>query len=201
MNGSATSMQRYYAARAGEYDRVYEKPERQADLRQIEAFLPPMFAGRSVLEIACGTGYWTRFIARAAKAVFAFDASAETRRVAARRVDPANVRFDIGDAYAPHVSRLRSTVRSQASGSLTCRSTGSGTSCVAWKRRSSPVLASACSTIAMSMAAQPPFRRPTPMGIRIRSGTWKTVRLFAHSRTFLPNRICARSSRASPACP
>ena len=34
------AMQGYYAARAPEYDRVYLKPERQADLRAIEAWLP-----------------------------------------------------------------------------------------------------------------------------------------------------------------
>jgi demethylmenaquinone methyltransferase/2-methoxy-6-polyprenyl-1,4-benzoquinol methylase len=30
------AMQDYYAARAREYDEVYRKPERQADLREIE---------------------------------------------------------------------------------------------------------------------------------------------------------------------
>jgi hypothetical protein len=31
-----TTMQSYYAQRAREYDRVYEKPERQADLKKRE---------------------------------------------------------------------------------------------------------------------------------------------------------------------
>ncbi len=71
-------MQEYYAARASEYDRVYLKPERQADLRQIEQWLPTVFAGKSVLEVACGTGYWTQFIAPVAAAVVAVDAAPET---------------------------------------------------------------------------------------------------------------------------
>ena len=53
----------YYAARAPEYDLVYAKPERQSDLRAIEAWLPPVLGQGSVLEVACGTGYWTRCFA------------------------------------------------------------------------------------------------------------------------------------------
>ena len=44
-------MQSYYALRANEYDRVYLKPERQADLRQIEQWLPSVLAGATVLEV------------------------------------------------------------------------------------------------------------------------------------------------------
>ena len=48
----------YYAARAPEYDRIYQKPERQDDLRELVAYLPSLFVGRRVLDIACGTGFW-----------------------------------------------------------------------------------------------------------------------------------------------
>ena len=54
---SLSPLQSYYAARAGEYDAIYRKPERQADLRAIEQWLPSVLRGRRVLEIACGTGY------------------------------------------------------------------------------------------------------------------------------------------------
>ena len=90
----------YYAARADEYDAVYAKPERQADLREIERWLPAELAGETVLEVACGTGYWTRFIAPVASSVVAIDASPETLRIAQRRVAAGNVTFRIGDAYA-----------------------------------------------------------------------------------------------------
>jgi ubiquinone/menaquinone biosynthesis C-methylase UbiE len=93
----------YYAARAPEYDRVYAKPERQAELRLLEAWLPPLFDGRTVLEIACGTGYWTRFLAARAASLLAVDAAAETLALAAARIHAANVRFVVGDAYAPPV--------------------------------------------------------------------------------------------------
>ena len=93
-------MQSYYADRAPEYDSVYAKPERQADLRLIEAWLPEVFRGRTVLEIACGTGYWTQFIAPVATEVVALDASPETMQIAKERVPPGKVEFVVGDAYA-----------------------------------------------------------------------------------------------------
>jgi SAM-dependent methyltransferase len=92
-------MQRYYAARAGEYDRIYEKPERQADLRQIESWLPSLFLSATVLEVACGTGYWTQFIAPATASMLAIDSAPETLRVAEQRVVASNVDFRLGDAY------------------------------------------------------------------------------------------------------
>ncbi len=57
-------MRGYYAQRAAYYERVYAQPERQDELRAIEAALPAVFAGRRVLEIACGTGWWTPHGAR-----------------------------------------------------------------------------------------------------------------------------------------
>ncbi|BEU96880.1 class I SAM-dependent methyltransferase [Acidovorax sp. DW039] len=91
-------MQDYYAARAKEYDQIYAKPERQADLRQMEAWLPSALAGRNVLEIACGTGYWTQFYAPQAQAVLAMDGAPQTLEIARTRV-PANVTLAQGDAY------------------------------------------------------------------------------------------------------
>jgi len=93
-------MQSYYAARASEYDRVYQKPERQSDLRQIEQWLPSLLSGAKVLEVACGTGYWTRFIAQVASTVVAIDSAQETIQIAQQRVNSTNVLFQVGDAYS-----------------------------------------------------------------------------------------------------
>ncbi len=93
-------MQSYYAARASEYDRVYQKPERQSDLRQIEQWLPSLLSGAAVLEVACGTGYWTQFIAPVASTVIAIDSAPETLQIAERRVNASNVLFRVGNAYA-----------------------------------------------------------------------------------------------------
>jgi demethylmenaquinone methyltransferase/2-methoxy-6-polyprenyl-1,4-benzoquinol methylase len=94
------TMRDYYAARAKEYDAVYTKPERQTDLRIIEQWLPILLSGKKVLEIACGTGYWTQFYASAAKAVTATDAAQETLDIAKNREGTDKVSFSIADAYA-----------------------------------------------------------------------------------------------------
>lgn len=93
-------MHDYYAARAPEYDRIYLKPERQSDLRAIRQWLPTVFQGKSVLEVACGTGYWTQFLAPVATGILAVDASPETLRIAQARVASPTVKFAVGDAYA-----------------------------------------------------------------------------------------------------
>jgi demethylmenaquinone methyltransferase/2-methoxy-6-polyprenyl-1,4-benzoquinol methylase len=93
-------MQRYYVERAPIYERVYHKPERQADLRTIEAWLPGPFAGRSVLEVACGTGWWTPHGARDARAWLATDLSPETLALARAKPLPACVRLASMDAYS-----------------------------------------------------------------------------------------------------
>src|SRR4029450_676355 len=94
-------MQGYYAARAPEYDAIYRKPERQADLRAIEQWLPSRLGGARGLESACGPGYWTQFIAPVAQHVTALDAAPETLAIAKARVPGTHVAFVVGDAYDP----------------------------------------------------------------------------------------------------
>lgn len=91
-------MQDYYAARAREYDRIYAKPERQDDLRRMESWLPGVLAGRRVLELACGTGYWTQFYAAAAQGVLGIDSAQQTLDIARARLPPG-VQLLRGDAY------------------------------------------------------------------------------------------------------
>jgi demethylmenaquinone methyltransferase/2-methoxy-6-polyprenyl-1,4-benzoquinol methylase len=90
----------YYAARVPEYDRVYRKPERQQELRLLERWVPTVFAGRRVLEVAAGTGYWTRFIAPQTTSLLATDATEQALAVARKRVVSRKVSFAIADAYA-----------------------------------------------------------------------------------------------------
>ena len=91
----------YYRRRAGEYEAIYAKPERQADLAVLRQHIPERMAGRRVLEVACGTGYWTVLVARTAKALVATDAVEEPMRIARTKdYGPHAVRFELADAYA-----------------------------------------------------------------------------------------------------
>jgi demethylmenaquinone methyltransferase/2-methoxy-6-polyprenyl-1,4-benzoquinol methylase len=96
----------YYARRAREYDQVYLKPERQADLARLRIRLGELFAGRSVYEVACGTGYWTAVFAATAANVFATDYNEEVLAIARSRALPSGVGFARGDAFAPPVAPL-----------------------------------------------------------------------------------------------
>lgn len=94
-------MAAYYARRAAEYERIYRKPERQADLRALESWIANgPFVGRRVLEVACGTGWWTAFGARAAQSWLATDLNLETMTVAQHKPLPACVSFAAVDAYS-----------------------------------------------------------------------------------------------------
>lgn len=77
-----TEMTDYYAKRASEYERIYRKPERQSNLKQLQATLAVSFRGLNLLEIACGTGYWTQFACRSAKSIVATDYNEEVLVIA-----------------------------------------------------------------------------------------------------------------------
>jgi ubiquinone/menaquinone biosynthesis C-methylase UbiE len=79
---------RYYRARASEYDDVYERRgvyDRgadknavwQAELAQLTARFDAFPVGPTVVELAAGTGFWTRRLTRRAGHVTAIDAAPE----------------------------------------------------------------------------------------------------------------------------
>ena len=91
----------FYRRRAGEYEAIYAKPERQADLAVLRRHIPERMAGRRVLEVACGTGYWTVLVTRTAAALVATDAVEEPMRIAkAKDYGSHTMRFELADAYA-----------------------------------------------------------------------------------------------------
>jgi demethylmenaquinone methyltransferase/2-methoxy-6-polyprenyl-1,4-benzoquinol methylase len=99
---TVAAMQAYYAQRAAIYERVYLKPERQAELRAMERWIAGPsagFAGRRVLEVACGTGWWTPHAARDAADWLATDINPETMAIARAKPLPPCVRFAEADAY------------------------------------------------------------------------------------------------------
>lgn len=92
-------LEKYYSRRASEYERIYQLPERQDDLRKLEQFCGEAFRDCNVLEIACGTGYWTRFVAQSAKSIVATDVNLEVLDLARLKLYPLAPDFRIADAY------------------------------------------------------------------------------------------------------
>lgn len=91
----------YYAQRAHQYERVYHKPERQSDLHTLRELVASALAGKRVLEVACGTGYWTEIIAPRAASVVALDINEEVLAFArAKSIPVGKVTFLRGDAFA-----------------------------------------------------------------------------------------------------
>ena len=92
----------YYARRVQEYEQIYQKPERQAALAHLKAYRAGLLAGHDVLEIACGTGYWTAHLASFARSILATDTADEVLDAARSKTYPTNdrVRFERADAFA-----------------------------------------------------------------------------------------------------
>ncbi len=99
METNTPQLEQYYSRRAREYEQIYFKPERQHELEWLRERIPGLFAGRTVLEVACGTGYWTQFIARSAKKVHACDINEPVLEIAREKpIARGKAEFFKGDA-------------------------------------------------------------------------------------------------------
>lgn len=95
-----TNLIKYYKDRAEEYEKIYSKPERQEDLQKATEILQDLFLDGEVLEIACGTGYWTERIAKSAASVLATDINEPVIEIAKQKPYPeGKVSFKIADMY------------------------------------------------------------------------------------------------------
>ena len=92
----------YYKLRAKEYEYIYQRddPVRQAEQLIITDAVRHCFQERNVLEVACGTGFWTWFLADVANHVTGIDASPEMLEIARKKgIPPHKVSFLVGDVY------------------------------------------------------------------------------------------------------
>ena len=95
-----TDMAGYYAKRAASYEEIYAKPERQRDLSQVHEWLRATLAGHRVLEVACGTGYWTAAAAMSAETIYATDINPTVIALADLKQLPSEkVTFALADAF------------------------------------------------------------------------------------------------------
>jgi SAM-dependent methyltransferase len=90
----------YYKERAKEYEKIYSTPERQEDLLRGGQILQDSFADKNVLEIACGTGYWTQKISATAQNILATDINDTVIEIAKyKKYSPAKVNFQVADIF------------------------------------------------------------------------------------------------------
>lgn len=89
---------RYYRSRADEYDATAYGDLTAARAR-IARLVAEMHPVGQVLEIACGTGMWTKALATTAETVTAIDAAPEVVQIARDRVRADNVRFEVADVF------------------------------------------------------------------------------------------------------
>ena len=99
----------YYRARAGEYDEWFMRegrydrgPEQRAEwfneVAEVEAALRQADPG-DVLELACGTGLWTRHLAAGARRITAVDASPEVIDLNRGRLRSKKVEYVVADLF------------------------------------------------------------------------------------------------------
>lgn len=95
------NLRRYYDQRAPEYEQIYVPRDRQhgSELGELARQLRDALRDRNVLEVACGTGYWTACAAGVAKAVTGTDASLAMLTHAREKALPQSVLFRVADAY------------------------------------------------------------------------------------------------------
>jgi len=94
-------VEKYYADRAYEYNKTYLRPERQKDIKKLHKLLKNLLDGHRVLEIACGTGYWTRTIASVSEFITAVDINEEVLQIARNRgISSDKVFFIQDDVYS-----------------------------------------------------------------------------------------------------
>lgn len=104
----------YYRKRAGEYDEWWFRTGRydhgaqlnaawHDDAREVESALTSRLDARRparALELACGTGLFTRWLAPRVGELVALDASPEVQAINRERVAADNVRYEIADLFA-----------------------------------------------------------------------------------------------------
>jgi ubiquinone/menaquinone biosynthesis C-methylase UbiE len=92
---------KYYQMRAGEYDKVYSRdnPDRQDELAELYTLSRGTLKGRHVLDLACGTGYWTRLVSEEAGSIVGVDINRATLAEAEKKTYQCPVRFVLADVF------------------------------------------------------------------------------------------------------
>lgn len=101
----------YYRLRAKEYDELYARPDRQDALHKTSALLKELVKGKEVLEITCGTCYWTKQMAETATHIHATDINETMLEVAKENCKGINnISFRASGMYTIRPDEFRPTL-------------------------------------------------------------------------------------------
>ena len=95
------NMTTYYKDRAKAYDQsmYFEKPERNKEIKEMEKLQKKWFENKTIIEVACGPGYWTEIISKKANKIFATDINNAMLDEARLKKFFCPVEFIAADAY------------------------------------------------------------------------------------------------------
>ena len=91
----------YYRRRAGEYEEIYDWKDydRQEEQKLIAEAIKDYLARRRVLEVACGTGYWTKILSETVERIVATDIREDVIELAKLKKYRCPIEFEREDAY------------------------------------------------------------------------------------------------------
>jgi ubiquinone/menaquinone biosynthesis C-methylase UbiE len=96
-------MEEYYRRRAKGFDEEYYQgrdPLRQKELQYIADVSKEALKARKVLDVACGTAYWTQIVSETAQSIAGTDFAEEMLEIAKRKHFNCPVSFCKADAYS-----------------------------------------------------------------------------------------------------
>jgi 2-polyprenyl-3-methyl-5-hydroxy-6-metoxy-1,4-benzoquinol methylase len=110
LDAALAGQQKYYSARAGEYDEWWWREGRydrgtelnarwRGEALAVESALARFSPTGRVLELACGTGLWTQLLARSAATLTAVDGSAEMLELNRARIPSRHVEYIQADIF------------------------------------------------------------------------------------------------------
>jgi len=91
----------YYRKRAETYEEIYyrDQPDRRKEIDDEVIRVRELARDKSILELACGTGYWTKVMSETAREITSSDVSDEMLSIAKRKPAVAPVTFVQADMF------------------------------------------------------------------------------------------------------
>ena len=95
-------MVKYYRDRAREYEQIYEwgDPDRQQEQDRLGEELKQAFRSCNVLDIGCGTGYWTERVSETAERITGIDINEAVLKIARSKTYGCPTEFRAMDGYS-----------------------------------------------------------------------------------------------------